>query len=149
MTWVNDDIIMAFTTVIRSIYNENPNLRHQYHYMDTLFMTKLANDGDMDAYEYSGVSRWTRKIPGKNIFKLHKVFVPINSNNSHWPCIILDMPKQKATYYDSLHFSGDKYLRIIERYIRDEWENTSPDNLPSPPWVFSDNGTNTPYQGNG
>ena len=115
MTWVKDDIIMAFIKAIRSIYHEDPNLRHQYHYMDTLFMTKLANNGDMDTYEYSNVKRWTRIVPGRNIFKLHKVFVPINSNNSHWSCIILDMQTQKATYYDSLHFSGDKYLRIIER----------------------------------
>ena len=112
-------------------------------------MTKLAKDGDMEAYQYSEVKRWTKKVPGRNIFNLHKVFVPINSNNRHWSCIIVNMTKRTITYYDSLHYNGDKYLRVMEKYLQDEWQNTTLGNPPTTPWILSDNGTNTPYQGNG
>ena len=95
--WVNDDIIMAFTSAIQKLYNGEIEFRHRYHYMDTLFMTKLAKDGVMSAYQYFEVRTWTRKVSGRNIFNLDKVFVPINCNNSHWSCIIIDMIRKTIT----------------------------------------------------
>jgi sentrin-specific protease 1 len=48
---------------------------------------------------------------GKSIFKLGKLFIPINIGQMHWVCTMVNMVKKKIYMYDSMGGSGMSYLK--------------------------------------
>jgi hypothetical protein len=59
------------------------------HFFNTHFWQSLHNQYNPDLevkgkYNYENVKRWSNNIPGKSIFDLERVFVPINVENQHW-----------------------------------------------------------------
>ena len=55
-------------------------------FLGSYFWEKLTNQKNNDMtvrgkYNYEMVSRWSKKLPGNNIFNLKILFVPININN--------------------------------------------------------------------
>jgi Ulp1 family protease len=42
---------------------------------------------------YKNVERWGNRVDGGNIFKMKKLFAPINLSNTHWGCCVVDMDK--------------------------------------------------------
>jgi Ulp1 family protease len=72
-------------------------------------------------YIYKTVSRWSRKLPGRNIFNLRKIFIPIKEKNQHCTCIVIFMKEKQIQYYDSLSIGADKkYMDSILQYLVDE-----------------------------
>lgn len=124
--WLNDEVINAFHVLLDQRDGELCKLdpdRKRNHWFKTLFMTKLLNEGSSnDKYEYKNVKRWSKNVPGNDIFKLGKIFVPINVGKSHWVCALIDMIKKKIYMYDSKGSSGMDYLRHLFRYLQDEYE---------------------------
>ena len=47
------------------------------------------------AYKYQSVRRWSKNIPGKNIFALDRIFFPINRGCMYWMCAVIFMQKKK------------------------------------------------------
>jgi Ulp1 family protease len=43
---------------------------------------------------YKNVSKWSKKLPEKDIFNLKKIFIPINIKNQHWTCIVIFMKEK-------------------------------------------------------
>jgi hypothetical protein len=72
-------------------------------------------------YNYNNVSRWSKKLPGGDIFNLRKIFIPINEKNKHWRCIVIFMKEKQIQYYDSLSVgAGNIYMNDILQYLVDE-----------------------------
>jgi Ulp1 family protease len=42
-------------------------------------------------FDYNMVKRWGTKVIGGNIFKMRKVFVPVNANGNHWCLCVADI----------------------------------------------------------
>jgi Ulp1 family protease len=61
-----------------------------------------------EMYNYGNVSRWSKKLPGKDIFNLKKIFIPINIESQHWTCIVIFMKEKRIQYYDSLSVGTGK-----------------------------------------
>jgi hypothetical protein len=58
------------------------------------FVTMLLNEGNADPsfegkYDYNNVKGWSKNVPGKSIFKLGKIFIPINIGQMHWVCAMV------------------------------------------------------------
>ena len=81
--WLNDEIIHYFNFMLskrdKQLCMDDPDHRRS-HFFQSFFITKLL---DEDGYQYQHVSKWSRKVPGKDIFKLDKIFIPINMGNLH------------------------------------------------------------------
>jgi Ulp1 family protease len=74
-------------------------------------------------YNYENVSRRAKKLPGKDIFNLKNIFIPINKNNHHWTCIVIFMKEKRIQYYDSNTVGADKsHMDIILKYLINEGE---------------------------
>jgi sentrin-specific protease 1 len=77
-------------------------------------------------YNYDEMKRWSRSVPGKDMFKLHKIFFPINMGQMHWACVVVQMNEKIIQMYDSLDGNGNgngkgkEYLETIFRYLKDE-----------------------------
>ena len=98
------------------------------HFFQSFFITKLL---DEDGYQYQHVSKWSRKVPGKDIFKLDKIFIPINMGNMHWITAVIFMKKKRIEIFDSMGSEGSRYLKALFRYIQDEHKDKRKRPLPN------------------
>ncbi len=128
--WLNDETINAFHSLLdqhdRELCKLNPGDRKRNQWFHTTFVTMLLNEGNADPslegkYDYNNVKGWSKNVPGKSIFKLGKIFIPINIGQMHWVCAMVNMVKKKIYMYDSMGGSGMSYLKSIFQYIQDEY----------------------------
>uniref|UniRef100_A0A7S2ZHN5 Ubiquitin-like protease family profile domain-containing protein n=2 Tax=Rhodosorus marinus TaxID=101924 RepID=A0A7S2ZHN5_9RHOD len=120
--WLNDEIINCYTTLLqernaRALEDENcpwPNS----HFMSTFFYTRLVStkDGEAD-YDYRSVRRWTRKV---DIFSKDVLVIPINHENFHWACAVIDLRRRQLSYFDSLGGKNTTVLGHLLQWLRDE-----------------------------
>jgi sentrin-specific protease 1 len=150
--WLNDEIINEYLRILVSKHNEvcrqkNQRLCHAYN---TAFMFNLiSRNADDEKYNYEEVRRWSKKVPGKNLFDLDKLFIPINQNNTHWMLVVVSFQECCIRFYDSQkrdRRSGpdQKYLQWIKMYIKDERHK-----LPLHDWKSEVTPPETPTQSNG
>jgi Ulp1 protease family, C-terminal catalytic domain len=154
--WLNDEVIHYFYVMLGKRDEElcriDPN-RKRSHFFKSFFITMLLNEGNPEKhgqYEYRGVKRWSKKVPGKDIFKLDKVFFPINQNGMHWVCAVAFMQEKRIQFYDSMGGGGHNYLKHIFQYIQDEHFDKKKSPLPDrDEWRLVECTDDTPQQKNG
>jgi sentrin-specific protease 1 len=90
-------------------------------------------------------------VPGKDIFGLDKVFIPVNVSNTHWTCAVIFVQEKKIQYFDSMGGDGTYYLKALLEYIKDEWKSMNKgQELPNlAEWKLVGTTIDTPRQENG
>jgi sentrin-specific protease 1 len=87
---------------------------------------------------------------GKDIFKLDKIFFPINQGGMHWVCAVAFMQEKRIQFYDSMSGKGLEYLENIFQYIKDEHQDKNGAPLPQAErWSLIQCTSDTPRQANG
>jgi sentrin-specific protease 1 len=154
--WLNDEVIHYFYLMLANRDAERSKLdpsTKRSHFFKSFFMTKLLNEGNVTRdgeYEYSNVKRWSKKVPGKDIFALDKIIFPINMGQMHWICSVIFMAKKKIQIFDSLGSSGQIYLEALFRYLQDEHVDKKKKPLPDQDqWELIPTTSDTPRQRNG
>jgi sentrin-specific protease 1 len=152
--WLNDEVIHFFLHVL-SIRDEtlsklNPG-RKRSHFFKSFFFTKLLDEGATNSYRYSNVKRWSKKVPGKDIFKLDKIFFVCNISGMHWTCVCAFMKEKRIQFYDSMGGSGHDYVEGVFQYFQDEWKSKYDGEMPDvDQWeVNGETPMGTPKQRNG
>lgn len=117
--WVNDEIINGYTNLLKR-YDESANPTSRSHFLNSAFMEKLI---DTNGYNYNSVRKFVKKkkIPGKNLFDLECIYVPINIGRTHWALITVE-PKgeePKISYRDNYGWDGKKYLNAMMMFLSD------------------------------
>jgi len=154
--WLNDEIIHYFYLLLakrdEDLCKFDPS-RKRSHFFKSFFITNLLNEGNASCYgkyEYRNVKRWSKKVPGKDIFNLDKILFPINIGKMHWICAAIFMKKKRIEIFDSMGSNGNKYLRALFRYIQDEHLDKKKTPLPNADsWELVSNQLDTPRQANG
>jgi Ulp1 family protease len=156
--WLNDEVIHYFLIMLakrdEGLAKQDPS-RSRCHFFKSFFITKLLNEGHADpevdgTYEYRNVKRWSKKVPGKDLFKLNKIFFPINVGGAHWICVVAFMLEKRIETFDSLGGSGTMYMEAIFKYLQDEHLDKKKVPLPdSDEWTLVTTQKNTPRQENG
>ena len=82
--WLNDEVIHYFLLMLARRDEElaaeqaggggGGEKRKRCHFFKSFFITKLLDEAG--GYNYKNVKRWSRKVPGKDIFALDKIFFP-------------------------------------------------------------------------
>jgi Ulp1 family protease len=122
-TWINDEVINFYfkkylAEMDQKQCQEEPE-QNCSGFLGSYFWEKLTNQKNNDMtvrgkYNYEMVSRWSKKLPGNNIFNLKKIFIPINEENKHWTCIVIFMKEKQIQYYDSASVgAGKKYMDSV------------------------------------
>jgi hypothetical protein len=80
--------------------------RRRLHFLNSFFVQTMFNlkNNDLNLrgrYNYENVRCWSKKVPGKDIFKLKYIFCPINLGNQHWTLAVIFMEEKKIQHYDS------------------------------------------------
>ena len=156
--WLSDEVIHYFLLMLskrdEEICRQDPG-RKRSHFFKSFFITKLLNEGHSNpeiegTYEFKNVKRWSKKVPGKDIFNLDKIIFPINQNNMHWLCAVAFMQEKRIQLYDSMGSRGLYYLKSIFRYIQDEHKAKKGSDLPDiDQWELVPTTSDTPRQRNG
>jgi sentrin-specific protease 1 len=136
--WLNDKII-NFYFYLQGVENERmcmllPNTKCNY-FFKTQFMNLLMDVDNADGslagkYNYKTDKHWSQRVPGKDIFKLGKIFFPIYFSGMNWALDMIDMPKKKIYFYDSMGSGGMDFLKSLFQYIQDEHEEKNGESLP-------------------
>ena len=151
-TWLNDEVIHYFCQLLsyrdEAICASNKQSKRS-HFFKSFFMTKLLDqDG---TYQYNNVKRWSKRVPGKDIFNLNKIFFPVNIGSMHWTLAVIHMTERKISFYDSMSGPyGKGICQALFRYIQDEWNNKkSPQIFPEKhQWILEPQPPNIPQQEN-
>eukprot|EP00980_Cylindrotheca_fusiformis_P008183 scaffold1734_cov196-Cylindrotheca_fusiformis.AAC.5 len=156
--WLNDEVIHYFYLMLakrdEDMSKADPS-RKRSHFFKSFFITKLLNEGHSDPamdgkYEYRNVKRWSKKVPGKDIFKLDKIFFPINQGQMHWFCGVVFMQEKRIQIFDSMGTGGRHYLESIFQYLQDEHMDKKKCPLPDiHEWELVGTTRDTPSQRNG
>ena len=138
--WISDMIVNYFYRLLRkreSLYPQES--RRGCHFVSSFFYTQLMQNGE---FNYNSIARYKRSIPNqfKNLFQLRKIFIPINTMNTHWSLILVNMEDHRIQYYDSLRQNDTTYAtevcNNIMRYLEEEWlsnKNNNADQFPNDP----------------
>jgi len=141
--WLNDEAINGYAKLVEARVKGDDR---PYVFISFFFSTL---QGDPPAYHFDKVKRWTARGLGKaDLFARRAVFFPINVGNTHWTLVVADMRKRTLTYYDSLGGAGTACLELIERYLKDEYEEKKGEPHPFA-WTLVSAGRSTPQQDNG
>ena len=154
--WLNDEIIHYFYLMLskrdEELCKKDPT-RQRSHFFKSFFITKILNEGSATCdgkYEYRNVKRWSKKVPGKDIFKLDKILFPINMGNMHWIAAAIFMKQKRIEIFDSLGSDGSRYLNALFSYIQDEHMDKKKTPLPDiHKWESVPTQEATPRQRNG
>ena len=85
---------------------DDQNVSKRSHFFNTHFWQSLHDQynpdlGLREKYNYKNIKRWSKKIPGKNIFDLERVFVPISVGDQHWVLGVIHIEKMIIELLDS------------------------------------------------
>ena len=139
--WLNDEVLHFFLTVLSrrdqalcEAAAADGEKRRRCHFFKSFFFSKLLQVGHATKegqYDYKQVKRWSKKVPGKDIFGLDKVLFPINQGGVHWVCAVAYMQDRRIQFYDSLGSAGMDYVEFIFQYLQDEHLDKKKSPLPN------------------
>ncbi len=127
--WINNEIINYFLKKClakrdKSLCAKQPGRKRKYffnsYFVQTMFDNKNSNLAKRGKYNYNNVERWSKKVPGKDIFGLKYVVCLINLDNMHWTSAMIFVEERKIQYYDSMGGMEWTKLEGLLQYLKDE-----------------------------
>ena len=156
--WLNDEVINYFLKNCLAKRDEKlcatqPGRKRSHffnsYFVQTMFDEKNNNLALRGKYAYKNVKRWSKKVPGKDVFNLKYIFCPINLDNMHWTSAVIFMEEKKIQYYDSLGGTDRLKLEGLLEYLKDEWRAKKGGDMDCSDWKLVDCTLDTPRQLNG
>ena len=114
-----------------------------------MFDDKNNNLSVRNKYNYKNVKRWSKKVPGKDIFNLKYILCPINLDNTHWTCAVIFMEEKRIQYYDSLGGTDMSKLKGLLQYVKDEYRAKNGEEMDATEWELVGCTQDVPRQRNG
>ncbi|KAL7427955.1 hypothetical protein ACHAXH_002583 [Discostella pseudostelligera] len=157
--WLNDEIINYFLKNCLAKRDEKlcakqPG-RKRSHFFNSFFVQTMFDDKNNNRalrgkYNYKNVKRWSKKVPGKDIFKLKYILCPINLDNMHWTSAVIFMEEKRIQYYDSLGGTDMLKLEGLLQYVKDEFKaKNDGKEMDATEWELVGCTRDTPRQRNG
>jgi hypothetical protein len=144
-SWLNDQVLNFYYMILQVKFPQSLCF-------NTFFYSKLTGDYDT-LYNYKKVERWTKNSHEyhKLIYDKNLIIIPINILNEHWTTIIIKMKLLEIHHYDSLGRSGNKRLKYILQWLKDETNDKYPFmQFDETEWRLIDHkNDDTPLQNNG
>jgi sentrin-specific protease 1 len=159
--WLNDEVINYFlknclkNRDIKKCAKEQGRRRSHFFnsfFVQTMFDEKNRNGKLRRRYNYKNVKKWSKKVPGNDIFNLKYIFCPINVNKTHWTVAVIFMEDKRIQYYDSFGKTDVTKLEGLLQYVKDEYwvkNGKEMDEMDAMEWKLVHCQMDTPQQKNG
>ena len=124
--WLYDEAINMYMWLLQGrdahrvlLANERGDSKKPSHFFNSFFFEKLLSEG-LPNYEL--VKRFANKITSTkgNVFKLDKIFAPVNVGGTHWCMLVAYVQQRRIQYYDSFGGSGEQYLDAMKVFLENE-----------------------------
>ncbi len=127
--------------------------RRRSHFFNSFFVQTMFNKKNKDPglrgrYNYKNVRHWSKKVPGKDIFKLKYILCPINRDNKHWTSAVIFMEDKRIQYYDSMGGTNREKLEGLLEYVKDEYRVKNRKEMDAAEWELVSCTSDTPRQRN-
>lgn len=160
--WLNDEVVNFFLKVCLKKHditlcerNDGRKRSHTFSsfFMRTLFGQESSDPNERGTYNFAAVARWSKLVPGGNIFNLRYLLIPINISDLHWTLAVVFMEDRCIRYYDSLPDGSLFHTKMrdgVLQYLKDEYKAVTDGNeLYVGEWETLDCTSITPRQMNG
>ncbi|KAL3799204.1 LOW QUALITY PROTEIN: hypothetical protein ACHAW5_007243 [Stephanodiscus triporus] len=156
--WLNDEVINYFLKNCLARRDEKMCARdagrRRSHFFNSFFVQTMFDEKNNDPklrgrYNYKNVKRWSKKVPGKDIFNLKYILCPINLDNTHWTSAVIFMEDKRIQYYDSMGGTDRSKLEGLLEYVKDEYRAKNGKELDVTEWELVSCTSDTPRQRNG
>ena len=125
--WLNDECVNVYCRLVGMTY---PTC----HVYSSLFYARLCET--VAGFDYTGVRRWTRRVPG-GVFERNVLLFPLNQANRHWTLAAVWPKERRMAYFDSLHCSPARVRQVrstLLRYLEAEHRDKTGKPLPAGEW---------------
>ena len=156
--WLNDEVINAHIRLLirrdDQVTRLTPGRLHNFSF-STQFYSVYTQQRHSDPTlhgipDYALVSRWGAQSPHCNIFRLHRLLIPVNPAENHWSSVIVNFTDHTIRYYDSLHSPGMNHVQNVYQYLQAEHRRLNDGaSLPDMWRLIPGDTTTTPRQLNG
>jgi sentrin-specific protease 1 len=157
--WLNDEVINYFLKnclakrdeiiCARQVGRKRSHFFNSF-FVQTMFDEKNNNPNLRGKYNYKNVKRWSKKVPGKDIFNLKYILCPINLDNMHWTSAVIYMEEKRIQYYDSMGGTDRTKLKGLLEYVKDEYKaKNGGQEMDVSEWELVSCTSDTPRQRNG
>jgi sentrin-specific protease 1 len=156
--WLNNKVINFFLKHClarrdKKLCKKEPE-RRRLHFFNSFFVQTMFDleNNDLNLrgrYNYANVRRWSKKVLGKDIFKLKYMFCPINLNNLNWTLAEIFMEEKIIQYYNSYGYTNWTKLEGLLEYIKDEYRAKNGKEMDVADWKLVSCMRGTPKQRNG
>ena len=117
---LNDSVINYFFGLLEQ---RDAEMEERSHFCSTFWMAELGLD---EKYSYKNIKKWTKRVPGNDVFSLKRIIIPVHGNR-HWTCLCVDFDTFEINYYDSMDHNKThhkKCMESVKRFLLDEWWET-------------------------
>ncbi|KAJ0811708.1 putative Ulp1 peptidase [Helianthus annuus] len=144
--WLNDEVINLYLELLKEREKKEPKKFLKCHFFNTFFYKKLISG--RTGYDYKSVRRWTtqRKL-GYSLLECDKIFVPVHKE-IHWCLAVINKKEEKFQYLDSLGGVDKQVMRVLARYVVDEFKDKNGEDIDVSSWQ-QEYVTDLPNQENG
>ncbi|KAL7554597.1 hypothetical protein ACHAWF_018229 [Thalassiosira exigua] len=156
--WLNDEVINYFLKNClaerdQRLCAKQPG-RKRSHFFNSFFVQTMFDEKNLDRskrgkYNYKNVRRWSKKVPGKDVFNLKYIVCPINLDNMHWTSAVIFVEEKRIQYYDSMGGTDRRKLEGLLRYLQDEHKAKKGTEMDVSEWELVGCAPDTPRQWNG
>jgi sentrin-specific protease 1 len=127
--WLNDEVNYIRICLAKRDENNctrSSNRIRRSHFFNSFFVQNLFDGENNDLekrgkYKHDKVCRWSRQVPGRDIFHLKYIFAPINKGNTHWTLAVTFVEDKRIQYYDSMGGTEMDKLVGLLKYVKDEY----------------------------
>ena len=141
--WLNDEVINLYS---KMVVKELQNKGEKIHLYRSHFWSRLSSE---DGVSCENVKRWSRNVFEGDIFKLNKLFIPINLNDMHWILAVIYINDKRIQIYDSMHGPGYRILNKLLDYLKFEFQDKKKNKGSWSEWQLVPCKDDTPSQENG
>ena len=120
--WLNDEIINF--VLARAVADHNAKQpRRKCAVFSSFFVATLLQEDHVNPdirgeVNYDRVEGWATNIaPDGDLFKLDKLFIPVNLNKNHWVLVVVDFQASTISCHDSLGERQEKLVQDIHFYL--------------------------------
>ena len=144
---------IAYANGIKHCFDKQ-KVSKRSHFFNTHFWKTLHDqyNSDLevkDKYNYKNIKRWSKTFPGKIIFDMERVFVPINVKNEHWVLGVIHIENMIIEFLESSIGNEEtdaikSYYFGLLQYVKDKYIRIYGSNLDTSKWKFEPHFTGVP-----
>jgi sentrin-specific protease 1 len=121
--WLNDTVVDAYIGLLRDRPDATGTLILDSFFFDSIY---TGGPNQRNTYEYDGGRTRAKRVETstrgrlKTLADVSRFIIPMNINNNHWLCVVVDVEKNTIEWCDSLRIAPGGRLRALLKWLSED-----------------------------